>query len=303
VTFGVHGTVTIGTTVVPAIGLAPGRGLMMSSTVLTGRPPAADGEIVLGSVVLRQLGLHVGAMVKVGTPSGPRLMRITGSAVFPFFGEGGFTPTDVGDGAETTAGLLAPQSSLAGNGGGGYDFALVRFTPGPGRQADMAAFERAWRGFCATIEQSTCLVTDQRPDTVTNYAAIDGTPLVLAAVISVLGLAVLAQFTVASARRRRRDFAVLKVLGLLRRELTAITFWQVAAVTTVAIAAGVPLGIAGGRWAWQLFASQAGLAGEVVTPLPLLWMIPATLLLACLVALPTARGTARLGAAATLRSE
>ena len=56
VTFGMHGSVTIGKTVIPAIGLAQGTGPVMSSTVLAGRPPATGGEIALGASVLRQLG-------------------------------------------------------------------------------------------------------------------------------------------------------------------------------------------------------------------------------------------------------
>jgi ABC-type lipoprotein release transport system permease subunit len=301
VTFGVHGMVTIGKTVVPAIGLAAGTGPMMSSTVLNGRPPATAGEIALGASVLRDLGLRVGQTVPVSTPAGKRSMLITGSAVFPYFGQGSFTPTDAGQGAETIAAVLQPLSSATG--GAGYAFALVRFAPGPARQARLAAFERAWQQFCANIGQTTCIVTDQRPNTVNNYASIDATPVILAGVLAVLGLAVLAQFILASARRRRRDFAVLKVLGMLRRDLSAVAFWQVATVTAVALAVGVPLGIAGGRWAWQVFAAQAGLPGDAITPLPVLWMIPATLFVAVLVALPPARSVAGVPAAATLRSE
>ena len=302
VTFGVHGSVTIGTTVIPAIGLAPGTGPMMSSTVLDGRPPATAGEIVLGTSILRQFGLHVGQRVPVGTPAGTRPMLITGSAVFPFFGQGSFTATDAGNGAETTAAVFAPLAA-ASNNTAGYNFALVSFVPGLAKQAHMAAFERAWQSFCATIQQATCLVTDQRPNTVNNYASIDATPEILAGLLAVLGLAVLAQFILASARRRRRDFAMLKVLGMFRRDLSAVAFWQVATVTVVALAVGVPLGIAGGRWAWQIFASQAGLPPDAITSLPVLWMIPATLLIAALVALPPARSVARVPAAATLRSE
>jgi hypothetical protein len=302
VTFGVHGTVTIGKAVIPAIGLAPGTGPMMSSTVLDGRPPATGSEIALGASVLRDLGLRVGQTVPVSTPAGPRTMRITGSAVFPYFGQGGFTPTDAGQGAETTEAVLQPQSTAA-NGVAGYNFALVSFAPGSARQAQLAAFQRAWSSFCANIGQTTCIVTDQRPNTVNNYAAIDATPVILAGMLAVLGLAVLAQFVLASARRRRRDFALLKVLGMFRRDLSAVAFWQVATVTAVALVVGVPLGIAGGRWAWQLFASQAGLPTDAITPLSVLWMIPATLLVAALVALPPARSVARVPAAATLRSE
>ena len=302
VTYGVHGTVTIGTTVVPAIGLAPGTGPMTSSTVLAGRPPATGSEIALGTLVLRQLGLRVGQTVEVSTPAGSRRMLITGSAVFPYFGQGSFTPTDAGQGAETTAAVLAPQANATSN-GAGYSFALYSVAPGPDRRADIAALERAWQKPCASIAQNTCLVTNQRPNTVNNYAAIDATPEILAGVLAVLGLAVLAQFVLASARARRRDFALLKVLGMFRREISAVAFWQVATVTAVALAVGGPGGIAAGRWAWQLFANQAGLPPDPVTPLSVLWMIPATLLIAALVALPPARSVARVPAAATLRSE
>ena len=70
---------------------------------------------------------------------------------------------------------------------------LLRFAPGPRQAADIAAFGRAMAPFCATVEQPTCVVTDQRP-TARNYARIDATPEVLAGVLAVLGLAVLAQF-------------------------------------------------------------------------------------------------------------
>jgi FtsX-like permease family len=302
VTFGVHGTVVIGKTVIPAIGLAAGTGPLMSSTVLSGRPPGGPGEIALGASVLRRLGLRIGQLAAVTTPAGELAMRITGSAVFPYFGQGSFTPTDVGEGAEVTAAVLAQQASAASD-NPGYNFALVKFAPGPAGQAGATAFERAWKPVCATIEQSTCLITEQRPNTVNNFAAIDATPAVLAAVLAVLGLGVLAQFTVAAARRARRDFAILKVLGMARRDLRAAALCQAATVTVAALVVGIPLGIAGGHWAWQLFAGQAGLPPDAVTPPTVLWMIPATVAVALLVASPVARSVARLPTAGTLRAE
>jgi predicted lysophospholipase L1 biosynthesis ABC-type transport system permease subunit len=302
VTFGTHGTVTIGKTVIPAIGLAPGTGPLMSSTMLSGRPPASAGEIALGASVLRQLGLRIGQQVTVSTPAGDRPMRITGSAVFPYFGQGSFTPTDVGEGAEVAAAVLAEQSDAASH-STGYNFALVKFAPSPAKAAEMSALKRAMAPVCAEIEQSTCLITDQRPNTVNNFANIDGTPAVLAAVLAVLGLGVLAQFTLAAGRRGRRDFAILKVLGMARRDLRAAAFWQAATITAAALVVGVPLGIACGREAWQLFAGQAGLPPDTITPLPVLWMIPATIAVALLVAFPMAQSVARLPASAALRTE
>ena len=110
--------------------------------------------------------------------------------------------------------------------------------------------------FCATVQQSTCVLTGQRPNGVTGYARIDGTPEVLAGILAVLGLAVLGQFVVASARRRRRDFAVLKPSGCCAAQLSAVTAWQVTTLTGLALLVGLPLGVAAGHWAWGLFAAE-----------------------------------------------
>jgi hypothetical protein len=300
-TFGLHGTVSIGSQLVPAIGLDPGRGPLTASTVLAGRPPRTADEIVLGASVLSQHGLRIGQSVPVSLGGPARPMRIVGSAVFPFFGQGSFTPTDVGLGAETTGGPLMAQADTGG--ATGYNFVLVRFIPGPGKTAALAAFHRAFGPYCSQVGQWACDVTDQRPNTVANYASIDATPAVLAAVLAVLGLGVLAQFLLAAARSRRRDLAVLKVIGMLRWQLAAVTGWQVTVVTAAALLAGLPLGIAGGRWAWAAFASGSGLTPSAVTPLSVLWMFPAALAAGNLVALRPGVLAARLRPASILRAE
>jgi hypothetical protein len=302
-TYGVHGTVTIGDTVIPAIGLAPGRGPMVSPTLLSGRLPDSGREIVLGTSVLREVGKAIGQPVRVAASGRPaESARIVGRAIFPYFGQGSFTPTDLGQGAVVTAAALEPQSSAAN--GSGYNFVLLTFAPGPRQAADMAAFGRAVAPFCATVEQPTCVVTDQRPNGASNYARIDATPEVLAGVLAVLGLAVLGQFAMSSARRRRGEFAVLKTLGLLRRQLAAITAWQVTTLTAVALLVGLPLGVAVGHWAWALFANEVGLSTDAVTPVTLvLLMVPAAILAAVAVTLPAGRHSARLRPAAVLRSE
>jgi hypothetical protein len=301
-TFGVHGFVGIGNTVVPAIGLAAGRGPLTPPALLAGRSPRSRYEIVLGTSVLRLAGKRVGQSVPVTVGGHQQSTRIVGRAVFPDFGEGDFTPTDLGNGAVVTAAMLEPQASAAG--GSGYNFVLIRFAPGPRRGRDIAGFERAMAPFCAALEQSACVVTDQQPNGVTNYARIDGTPEVLAGILAVLGLAALGQFAVLSARRRRRDFAILKTLGLLRRQLTAVTAWQVTTLTGLSLLIGLPVGVAAGHWAWGLFAGNVGLSPAAITPVPLvLLMVPGAILAANAIALPPGRRCARLDPAAVLRSE
>ena len=128
--------------------------------------------------------------------------RIVGRAVFPNFGRGGFTPTDLGQGAQTTAAVLQNEQTPPG-----FEFVLLSFASGPRRAANIAGFQRSMSGFCRTVKQSTCVVTGQRPNGITNYTSIDRTPAVLAALLAVIGVAVLGQFIVLSGRRRRRDFA------------------------------------------------------------------------------------------------
>ena len=152
--------------------------------------------------------------------------------------------------------------------------------------------------------QPGCVVADQRPNGATDYARIDGTPEALAVVLAVLGLAVLGQFIVVSGRRRRRDFAILRALGLTGRQVRLITAWQVSTVTGLALAAGIPLGVAAGRWSWNLFAADLGIPGEFVAPLPLvLLMVPAVILAGNAVAFWPARTAARVSPARVLRAE
>ena len=151
-TYGDHGIIGINGHLVPAIGLTPGRGPLISPTLLAGRPPRTGREIVLGSSTLHDLGLHVGQQVPVTVDGRQVQDRIVGQAVFPNFGQGSFTPTDLGEGAETTAAVLSPQAALYG-GGSGFQMVLLRFARGPGRSAALTRFRHSMAGFCAQVQQ------------------------------------------------------------------------------------------------------------------------------------------------------
>src|SRR5262249_17806191 len=111
-------------------------------------------------------------------------------------------------------------------------------------------------------------------------------------------------FIVVSGRRRRRDFAIFKALGLFRRQVSAITAWQISTLTGLALLAGLPLGVAAGRWSWILFCRGLGIPAEPITPLwQVLLMVPAVIVLANVVAIWPGRETARLNPADVLRAE
>jgi ABC-type lipoprotein release transport system permease subunit len=122
--------------------------------------------------------------------------------------------------------------------------------------------------------------------------------------LAVLGVGTLGHTLVTSTRHRRRDLAVLKTLGFVRRQVSATVAWQATTFAVVALLLGLPLGVAAGRWAWLLV--NQGLhspAGPVTPALAVLMAVPATLLVANLVAAMPAREAAVTRPAVVLRSE
>jgi ABC-type lipoprotein release transport system permease subunit len=144
----------------------------------------------------------------------------------------------------------------------------------------------------------------QPPVDVTAYALIRKTPLIMAGLLVLLALAMMAHTLVTSVRRRRRDLAILKTVGFVRHQVRAAVAWQATVLAVIPLVVGLPLGVAAGRWAWSLFASQLGVPAFTIIPMAaLLLAIPATLLLANLIAAWPARSAARTRPTIVLRSE
>jgi putative ABC transport system permease protein len=122
---------------------------------------------------------------------------------------------------------------------------------------------------------------------------------VAAAAVLALGLAILA-----SVRQRRRELALLKSLGLRARQIRAIIAWQTSTILAIAVALGVPLGIAAGQWAWTSFANSIGVVPSPVVPgLSLLAGVALLLLAGNLLTAFPALLAARIAPAAVLRTE
>ena len=94
----------------------------------------------------------------------------------------------------------------------------------------------------------------QRPAEIVNYKTIGLTPTLLVSGLVLGAVAALALTLVASVRQRRRDLALLKTIGFVRRQLAAAVAWQATVAALVGIVVGIPLGIVVGRWLWDLFA-------------------------------------------------
>ena len=262
---GDYGQLSVNGRIVAAIGIEQVRGPGYV-TLLSGRVPSAPDEIVLGAQTLhalhRQLGQTVQVVVgKFEVPRGHvavQQMRIVGVAVFPSFGRGGFAATDLGNGAQVSAATLsAPNPPSCVGPGTCYNFLLIRYRPGTDLSA--AAKRLVAAVTAAGCPPGTCVVTaDQRPGDIRNYAGVRDTPLVLGALLALLAVGTLAHVLVTGVRRRRRDLAVLKTLGLLRSQVIAVVSWQATALAAVALAVGLPVGVVAGRWAWVIFADSVG---------------------------------------------
>ena len=109
---------------------------------------------------------------------------------------------------------------------------------------------------------------------------------------------------IASVRRRRRDFALLKTLGFTRGQLAAAVAWQSSVVAVVGLVIGVPVGIAAGRWLWLAFAHELSAVPDPVVPASSIVLAAAgAMVLANLVAALPGRVAARTPAAIVLRAE
>ena len=200
----------------------------------------------------------------------------------------------------TEADLVPPGATVADS----SVFVLVRFAPGPNEASDVRSLGRATASFCAGVQQTTCFVTSQAPFDIGNYARIQGVPQFLALVLAVLGVGVLAQLMIVWVQRRRRDIAVLKTMGFVRRQVLALVTWQAGTFAVVSLVIGIPLGIFAGRGAWALFANQLGIATSSVVPgTSIALCIPAVLLIALIVAVGPAWFASRVRPALALRAE
>ena len=281
-------------TAVPAIGLDQrhGNGFL---TLLAGRAPAGPGEIALGPRTLRTLGLHLGQRAEVGANGKRSPMRIVGSVVFAAFGVGGGSDTDLGNGAVVPASVLSQPGPDCSARETCYNFFLLRYRPGTDLRAAAAQVIRSvTRNHCPV---GLCLVTtEQRPSDIQDYTGVRDTPLVLGAVLALLAVGTLAHVLLTGVRRRRRDLAVLRTLGLLRSQLLRVVSWQASALAGAALLVGLPLGLLAGRWAWLLFAGSAGVAGDADVPVTLVLLaIPVTLILANVIAAVPGWGAAGSG--------
>jgi ABC-type lipoprotein release transport system permease subunit len=253
---GVENSVRIGGNLIDTIAETSDKGPLLTPPVISGRTIDGPGQIVLGEKTLSMAHAQVGDKIPVTIGRGTMPFLVVGTAAFPVFGAAG----GLGDGAAMS---LQSYDRLAGCRPGDHsascivDGAVLKLKPGPQAATTLAQLESAYGNGAVVPLVPTSLV---------NFGQSSDLPLFLGLAVALFGAAALLHFLFVSVNRRRRDTGMLKTLGLRERQLRQMVLWQATAVVFVSIVLGVPLGIAAGRFAWDLTASGYGFISDVVIP-------------------------------------
>ena len=283
-------------TVVPALGLQRQLGAVQPPTT-SGRALSAPDQIELGTVTLRQLGKKVGDRVRIGIGPYTRTAVITGTVTLPSFGVGAADHPSLGHGAMVPeATLLAAMGQATGHPAESESLPVlpsalvIDLAPGTTRTQRAALVSRI---VSATLDGSpggTYELQHARASAIVNTEQMGGQPLALALGLAAAAVLSLALTVFSLVRRRRRELALLKALGMTRSQVRAVIAWQTTLTLLIAVVVGGALGIAGGRLAWHAFAGSLGVVPIVEVPVTALILGLVALVLAgnLLASLPAA---------------
>jgi len=276
-------------------------------TPLTGHPLQSADQVVLGPATLAALHKQVGDTVVADTGARrPVHLHIVGTATMPTIGGSGSPDLQMGSGA-VMASTLFPAGYLNTQGSAvpGPDAFLITIRPGVSLSAARHSLQRVDRILNGSQDGPVGgVVSVLRPAEIANYGAVGSTPTVLASILAGGALGALGLTLVSSVRRRRRELALLKALGLTGRQLGASVAWQSSVSVAVGVAIGMPIGIALGRWLWTLFAEGISAVPDPTVPaLSMVLIALGALCFANVVAAVPARIAARTPTALVLHSE
>jgi hypothetical protein len=304
---------------VPAI-LSPVRPAV-GPRILSGHGLDGPGQIVLGAATLAQLRKRIGDTVRVylGSVIRGTELRIVGTAALPTIGDTLGVHASLSTGALFAAAVV-PASVFTREYGpfNGPNAILVRLRSGTSQAAGRRSLMTIARTYNqvahsprivaqagpSALQLQASVLPPQRPAEIVNYRTMGTLPAILSGGLAAGAVAGLGLTLVASVRRRRRDFALLKTLGFTRRQLAGAVAWQSTVIAAAGLVVGVPLGIAAGRWLWLLFARQLSAVPDPVIPVASIGLAAlAALILANLVAALPGRKAALTPPAVILRAE
>jgi hypothetical protein len=274
---------------------APVDGKQVPVVLTAGRMPAGPGEIVLAPTTARQLRAAVGSSVRLAGGATARTLTVSGIA---------FVPSGPHNGYDQGA-WLTPGGYDRLFAGAHYAFkfhvALLALRPG----ADAAAVaSRLDTTVAKGAHAEGIAFTPPDPLPVQQLRDVSVLPLALGGFLAVLAAGAVGQALTMAVRRRRRELAVLRTLGLTGRRTRLVVVTQASLLALVGLAVGIPLGLAVGRAVWRIVADFTPLSYYPPLSLWALVLIaPVTLLAANLLAVWPGYRAARLRPGRILRGE
>ena len=217
--------------------------------VTAGRLPTSPDEIALGSIASSVTRTEIGDIVDVVAADGSvDEMRVVGAVVNPVFGEA----DRPGDGAIVTAAALErlagqPVLDLP------YAWLVLGFPDGADRDQTIDALSADYP------LDFTIYSAPRPPELLTQLDTVRRILLSVAIFLALLGTVGLLHFLALSTRLRRGEFAIVRALGFLRRQVALSVVCQAVTVVLIGLVAGMPLGIVIGRWTWLTAVNQIGM--------------------------------------------
>jgi hypothetical protein len=289
---------------VPVMGGSPQASV--GPPLLSGHAFDGVNQVVLGASTLAQLHKHVGDTVKVGAPGTAfTTLRIVGTATLPSIGVVGSSHLEMGSGALLSYTLIPPKArNVFEVPQSGPNAILVRFKKGANQTAGFKSLQSIVRKNPQIKGDGGSVLSVQRPAEILNYRTLGTTPTLLGVALAAGAVIALGLTLVSSVRRRRTDLALLKSLGFTRRQLASAIAWQASVAVGIGCVIGIPLGLALGRFLWDLFVRQINAVPDPTIPTVSVVLIGVgAVILANLVAAVPGRIAANTPTAQLLRSE
>jgi hypothetical protein len=275
---------------------SPVDGKRVPVVLTTGRMPGTPSEITLAPTTARKLHARVGSTLQLSGGTVPHTMTVTGTGFVPAAGHNSYD-----EGAWLTPGGF-DQLFHGAHYAFKFHVALVTLTRG----TDPGAAARTINATTAKIKGGDALpFTPAEPaETLTTLEDLRVLPTALGGFLALLALGAVGYALSTAVRRRRRELAVLRTLGLTSRQARLVIVTQATLLALVGLAAGIPLGLAVGRAVWRVVADLTPLAYQPpFSPWALALIAPAALLCVNLLALWPGRRAARLRPGQVLRAE
>ncbi|GAA1005594.1 hypothetical protein Aple_051600 [Acrocarpospora pleiomorpha] len=256
--------------------------------VSEGRLPRDDQEVMLAVNTAKALGADVGDEIPLTGDPGRGTFRVSGIGLVP---KGAHNEYFDG-GLVTPAGFDALFDTFK------FYSVLVAVRPGVDPQTLMDTVNKVPGVEFAMYEPPIPLVQ------LAQIRDMEILPVLLAAFLALLAVGAVGHVLATAVRRRSHEVAVMRALGLTRRQARWIVVTQASVLAVIGLLFGVPLGMALGRTLWRLVADTWPFA--YVPPVAFWALIligPAVLFIANLLAAWPGHLAARLRVGHVLRAE